>query len=56
MPRAKKTARISTGGYYLARALFAPQAPQEEQIVVISDDEEVTVLEEDPLLVSCTCT
>ena len=50
MHRAKKTACISTGCYYLAHALFAPQAPQEE-VVVISDDEEVPVLEEDPMLV-----
>ena len=49
MPRAKKTARISTGGYYPARALFAPQAPRKEA-VVISDDKEVPVLEEDPML------
>ena len=51
MPRAKKTARMSTGGYYPTCALVAPQAPQEDQIVVISDDEEILVLEEDPVLV-----
>ena len=50
MPHAKKPARISTRGYNLARALFAPQAPQEE-VVVISNDEEVPMLEEDAMLV-----
>ena len=51
MPRAKKTAHISTEGYYPARPLFAPVASPEEEVVVISDDEEVPVLEEDPMLV-----
>jgi hypothetical protein len=49
MPHAKKIARISTGGYYPARALFAPVVSS-EGVMVISDDKEVPVLEEDPML------
>jgi hypothetical protein len=30
MVRGRKTARITTGGYYSPRALLAPEEPQEE--------------------------
>ena len=40
MPRAKKTARISTGGYHPPRALYEPMEPCEEEIVVVEDIDE----------------
>jgi len=40
MPRAKKTARISTGGYHLPRALYEPMELREEEIVVVEDTDE----------------
>jgi hypothetical protein len=46
--RAKKSVRISTVGYYPARALFPPQEPQE--VVSISDDDEVPAPKEVPIL------
>jgi hypothetical protein len=30
MPRARKTARITTGGYFPPRSLYEPMEPQEE--------------------------
>ena len=31
MPRANKTARISTGGYYLLHGLYEPMEPRKEE-------------------------
>ena len=44
MPRANKTARIITGGYYPPRGLYEPMEPREEE----SQEQEVDSLAHAP--------